>query len=185
MKIYRRVWSLVVLLAGLVAGVAGWVGFGWLPELLTVGSLAVLGAVFALALAPPERRWRTVGRTTGWCVAGGILLLGLPVLVGPWSMLLLVTLAVSAPDLVALALGAVRARRPVGARSRPERYGDQDLRRRWRRTCVEIHEPRRTPEEILRLVEERAVLLDELERRDGEWFADWLARSGWRTTQDS
>ena len=185
MRIYRRVWCLGALLAALAAGVAGCVGFGWLAVVLTAGSLAVLGAVFGLALAPSRRRWRVTPRATSWCAVAGLLVIGLPELLGPWSMLVLLGLAASAPDLVALALGLARSRRPVGERSHPERYAEQDLRRRWRRTWIEIQEAHRTPAEILRLVEERAVLLDELERRDGAWFADWLVRAGWRTPQDS
>jgi hypothetical protein len=61
---------------------------------------------------------------------------------------------------------------------------DRDLARRW---CVTTHAVRSRPasmQALLTLVEERALLLDELERRDPKAFGALLVRAGWREPQE-
>jgi hypothetical protein len=109
-----------------------------------------------------------------------VLVVGLATLIGPWTLVVLLTVGLSYPALVekVLALRTDTAGVHRGADQVPA-TGD-DLEDRWWWTSRELRDPRLTSTARLRLVQERALLLDRLEHRDPERFAVWLDRVGRR-----
>ncbi len=165
----------MVAVAAAVALVAGGADLGWPRMLGAVGAITLLGASSGLTwVEDRERRWRLVRRLAAWFGVSATLLLGLPPVLGAWTLLVVPLLGVLSPE----ALGWVR--RTAAVRQPPER----DLDRRWRWTTQQLAARRADPGAVLALVEERARLLDELERRDPEGFDEMLVRSGWRERQD-
>lgn len=82
------------------------------------------------------------------------------------------------------AFRAWRAWRPVKPTDRPEQLSDRDLVRRWRLSYDELRRHSCPSATVLRLVQERSLLLDEVERRDPAGFERWLERVAAREAQD-
>lgn len=181
MRIYRSVWTTTVVLAAVLALLVGGVRLGWLVVLGTSATLAGLGALAGLAWIEEERRARVTVHTAVWSGAATVLLLGLPSLLGGWALLVLAVLGAGCPPAVAAVLRWRRTRRPVPVVDVRDRPAEPDLERRWRLTSQELRRPGLTPAVALRLVAERQWILDELERRDPEQFAQSLVRAGWRS----
>lgn len=184
MRAYRSIWCTTVLLLAAVAGLAGVRVVGAAATLGTSLAFAGLGALFGFSwIEEPARRPRAMTECALWFGVSGLLVIGLPPVVGSWSLPVLILVGVSCPVLVQLALATYRRAHPVVVADDPARLTDRDLARRWRSSTTEIGGCS-DPDTVARLVEERSGLLDELERRDPERFADWLVRSGWREPQD-
>jgi hypothetical protein len=180
MRAYRAIWGTSMVLATVVA-LFSYERLGLWNVVGASAMLAGLGAMFGLAWAAVEQRWRLIGRCTLWFAVSGLLLVGLPTVIGGWALLALPALGAGAPPLAQRALGLVNDRRPVRATSSPHRLTDADLRRRWRRTSEELHRPGTTAAAALRLVQERELLLDEIERRDPAAFETQLVQAGWHS----
>lgn len=173
MRIHRALWGsvLVVVASASVLGAVGRLG---VPSVAGVAAaFAGIGLLFGLAWGVDGRRGWLAARCGPWFAVGGLLLLGLPTVLGAWALLVLPLLAGSAPPLVRHAVRDLAGRRP-------DRRSGRDLERRWHRTSDELARAGTSPGAALRLVQERALLLDELERRDPEEFAARLVRAGWR-----
>lgn len=177
---YESWWRAVVGLLMVLTVVVTGLGHSWWTVAGTAGVLAVLGAAMGASWAE-EGRWRLAARWGAWSGAAGILLVGLPVVAGGPGAALVVVLAVTCPPLVRDAAGLLpgRARGALG----PDlvRLSTRDLDRRWRRTSEQRRDRRTSVSVALQLVRERERILDEIERRDPEAFAEQLARTGWRS----
>ena len=148
---------------------------------------AAAAFVLMLALGPevvaeddPARRWR-VGRA--WArrgIVAAVVLIGLPHLIGPWSLLVLVAMGTLSPAVVRAAARHSSRRRDATVGDAVRGLSDDALARRWRGSSVAVRSSWRTPAEVLALVLERQRLLDELELRDPEGFTRWLVAAGWR-----
>ena len=181
MRTYRACWILVVfLITGISLVVGGLRDSPWLilAEVMAVGITGLaLGASWE---DDPARRWR-VGRA--WARRGSVtavVLIGLPHLIGAWSLLVLVALGTLSPTVVLAGARHVRGRREAAAGGVAGGLSDDELARRWRSSSIAVRSSWRTPPEVLALVLERQRLLDELELRDPEGFTRWLVAAGWR-----
>lgn len=181
MRWYRNLWltTVVVLAAGSFA-MAG-AALGWTTTIATTAAFILLGAMFGFSwVEDPRRRAPAMGRGAMWFGIVTVLVLGLPAVLGAWSMLLLLTLGAGTPELIEYALRAYRKASPAPVAEHPEGISSRDLARRWRCTSDQLLDRSTSPVQALALVEERARLLDEMERRDPAGFDQWLVRSGWR-----
>lgn len=186
MRIYRSAWRATgVALVG-ISVIWSVATLGWLALAVAAACSAALGVMFSLArVSDPGAQRHAMARSATWCGSAGVLIAGLPGLLGLWSLLVMTLLGGLAPDLLAAGRRAVQAPRPTPPAKEPTRSSDRDLERRWRRTTEELPGRWRAPATVLSLVDGPARLLDELERRDPERFAAWLVRAGWRQPQDS
>ncbi|WP_395695134.1 hypothetical protein [Nocardioides sp.] len=185
MRAYRTGWRALVLVLAVGAGLVGVGDVGWLATVGTSVAFACLGALFGFSwIEEPGHRPRVMAECAVWFGVAGLLIVGLPPVVGAWSLPVLLVIGVSCPPLLQLGLDQWRKAHPVVATDHPVELSDRDLVRRWRQTTEELSDRSVPPATALRLVEERSSLLDELERRDPAKFADWLARSGWREPQE-
>lgn len=175
MRIYGIIWTGVValLVAAAVAGAV--VSTPWWGPVGTAGAASVLGWIYA-ALRTPDSGRRDRLRASLWFVAGGLLLVGLPALVGVWAVLVLAGVVVTAPPLVRGVTHAVRLRRPVRTPEALHELSDRDLEHRWQVSTARIRHPGTSVAVRLELASERAALLDEMERRRPGYVADLLGR---------
>lgn len=173
MRTYRGAWLLAVTALALVALAGALATVGIVVVVVMAVFMSVCGAVFGqIWFDEPSARRRATGRFAVWWGVGGVLITGLPGLVGPWTLPVLVAVGLSSPALLGPGLRLVCARRPA---RRPERLSDRALARRWMRTTDEVRSSSTSPEHVLELVEERERLLDEAERRDPTGFAERIA----------
>lgn len=185
MRAYRSVWRVTVAVLAALALVVGGSGIGWVAVLGTAAGMAVTGAVVSFAwVQDPKLRWRAMADLALWFGVGAVLLLGLPAVLGPWALFVLLAIGGLCPPLLDLTLRELRERRPAQAPGTVERLGEGDLERRWVRTSRELRERRGDTDAVLALVQERERLLDEIERRDPAGFDAVLVRAGWREPQD-
>lgn len=185
MRAYRTGWRTMIAIAAIAALVAGGSSIGWFAILVAVGAIATGGATIAYAwVEEPRLRRRAVGELAMWFGIGAALILGLPVLIGPWWPLVPAVLALSSPRAVDWYLGHRRRSRPLGGSSGAQQLPTRDLEARWLRTTRDLRARSGEPATVLSLVLERELLLDELERRDPLGFHALLVRSGWRERQD-
>ncbi|GAB2449643.1 hypothetical protein GCM10027062_33580 [Nocardioides hungaricus] len=174
----------MVAILATVALVAGGVGIGWPAMLGAVAAISVAVAVTAFSwVEDPQRRWRVVGQAALWSAVGATMLLGLPRLMGPWSLLVLAVLGALCPLLLEWLAGRLPGPRPVRTAVQVQRLPARELERRWHRTGRELREGGDAAAALV-LVQERALLLDEIERRDPQGFEALLVRAGWREPQD-
>ncbi len=185
MRTYRHVWTVVVTVATAAAVVGAVLGDRIGIVVVSTALMAGLGAGFAAAFGEEQRvPWRAVRTMAGGFGLVGLVGAGLPVLIGPWTLLLLAVLLLLHPHLLDLLSRRRRVARPTPAPAFSLDDPDPDPWVRWRASTTRLQRPGLGPEATLRLVQERAALLDELERRDPDRFAAWLVRSGWREPQD-
>ncbi|WP_345527701.1 hypothetical protein [Nocardioides endophyticus] len=185
MRTYRTCWGFTAILVTAVAVVAAVPSVGVGPLLAETVALAILGLTFGVAWSVDGQRWwRPARQGATWFALGGILVIGLPEAIGAWSIPVLVLIGSSAPVVVEQANRYWRARRPVKATDHPEKLSDRDLMRRWRSSYDEMRRQGCPATDVLRLVQERSLLLDEVERRDPAGFEQWLERVAPRETQD-
>ncbi|HEU5036612.1 MAG TPA: hypothetical protein VFT70_06400 [Nocardioides sp.] len=188
MRAYRSVWRATVVVLAALALVVGGSSIGWVAVLGTAAGMAVTGAIVGFAwVEEREQRWRSMGALAVWFGVGAVLMLGLPSLLGPWALFVLLVVGGLCPPLVELLARELRQRRPATSPDTVQRLGTGDLERRWVRTSRQLRELRERRGEVdavLSLVQERERLLDEIERRDPEAFDAVLVRAGWREPQD-
>lgn len=188
MRILRSLWTVVTVVATVLSGVAGWITLGAPSMLASALVLTALGATLGLAWSEGPGKARTVLGVTGWSLVAGVLLVGSPSLIGGWSLLLMIGLAATSPPAVTAMSRGLREWRLREAGSDPTRLSDGDLLRRWRATYDDLNRPDLTPAELLGVVQQRASLLDELERRDPDRLTRLIvhdARVAPRTTWSS
>lgn len=185
MRVYRTVWQVTAACLTVVALAAGGASTGWPSMLAAVAAITVLGAASGLAwVEETEVRWRLVGRLALWFGVGAVLFLGLPAVMGAWTLLVVAGLGGLCPAFLEWAIDRRRPSRPVTTVDRLQQLPARDLERRWLRTTQEMTVHRRDPAAVLALVQERSQLLDEIERRDPVGFDRMLVRTGWRERQD-
>jgi hypothetical protein len=175
---YRVFWNAVVVVLVGVGVVAGAAEIGWAPLAGITVCLAVLGAAFGVAWVEPDGDRRvacSVGARYG--AAGAAVVAGLPAIIGGWTAVVLVAMTVTAPPIVQLMLRGLRGGCATRAVDDPTRLSERELIERWRSSYDEVHQAEATTDEVLRVVAERARLLDELERRDPRGFRSWLAET--------
>ena len=199
MRVYGICWVTAVGALAAVCGVSAAVTSGWVGIVVTgvcsTVLAAMVGVVWAEESDEPVRR--TVLRCGAWGVAGGLLVVGLPSLLGVWSLVALLALVVTAPPLVVRALEVVHDHRVA----RPEATGepaeqmppeapsaepllvdvslltDRELERRWHVTSARMRHPGTTADAAMALAGERVLLLDEIERRNPVHFAAIVDRA--------
>lgn len=199
MRVYRACWTCAVaLLVGAVA-VATVATGDEAALVVTVLASVLLGAMVGVVWGSEQTGRREVVRWAAWAAAAGVLVVFLPPLLGPWSLVVLALVLWTVPALLARLPRAMRAVRhvaesaaertpapePVGAvvpdpEPDPEdlaQLSDRDLERRWHVTSARLRHPGTTPQAGLDLVSERVHLLDEIERRNPEHFAAILDRA--------
>lgn len=185
MRTYRGLWGTVTAVLLTAALAAAGLSIGWYAVLATVAGMSAVGAVTGFALVEdPRGRPRAIAVLAFWCGAGGVFIVGLPPLFGPWSLLVLVAVGGLCPAAVLATTRDRRYRRPVRTIDQLQRLSESDMERRWLRTSQDLRDRRSDTPAVLALVEERSILLDELERRDPQGFAALLVRAGWRDPQD-
>lgn len=182
MRAYRALWGTVLALAAVSALCVGGATLGWLALLGTSALLAVLGAVVGFGWTEGRFDWRTIRTSAGWFGLMGILAMGLPTLLGGWTLLALLGLAATSPQVLEAVSRAHQRRRPALTGEHAERMTERELERRWHRTSAELHRRSLPAAEALRIVQERQLLLDEMERRDPEGFERQLVRAGWHSS---
>jgi hypothetical protein len=184
-RAYRNAWQASVAVLTAVALVAAGSSIGWPALLCAVGAVAVGGATCGFAwVDEPPRRSRAIGYLAVSFAVAGVLVLGLPTLLGSWSVLVLAALLTSSPLVVEWLVGRRRLRHQVRTPEQARSLRERDLELRWLRTSRDVRERGADVVAVLALVQERALLLDELERRDPERLDDLLVRAGWREPQD-
>jgi hypothetical protein len=201
MRAYRVVWLAV---CGVLALVGIAVAFILSPALLLlmVATFAVVAAIVTFAVAgkhskrPRGETSRTVvtSAAVGGAAAGGIV--GLAVMLGAGVLLLLLLLLVGSPyavrtygrwlatvptpstgqlDALARALAYASPEYvPIQPPEEPPLPSDEQLCRAWRASYRSLQE-RPSGTDMMRAVEERQSILDELERRNPRALAAWLA----------
>ena len=175
---YRTLWAVLATLVVAVAAMAGWVSIGWGPVLATTVCVAVLGGAFGVAwVEEPEARRPAAIRGAGYGAGGALIVSGLPAVIGGWAILVLVLLAASAPAVVDALLNELGKRREAQEADDLGRLSDRDLSRLWRTTYDAVSCSSSSAQQRLRVAQQRARLLDELERRDPRRFHAWLAAS--------
>lgn len=203
MRAYAIGWTGVVAILAAGSGAAVFATSGWQIVAVTGACAVVLGVLVGVTWAEETGR-RMVLRCAAWSLIGALLVVGLPVLLGVWSLAVLAAAVVTSPPLVAWASGSLHEWR-VGTRSlppvaepggraaaRPDDppadataepivldvtvLGDRELERRWHVTSVRLRHPGTTPDAAMALVAERVLLLDEIERRNPEHFAAIVGR---------
>jgi hypothetical protein len=181
MRSYRRTWRAVVTLLVTTCLVAGVLGIGWWAMFGSVAAMACLGVAVGIGWTmEPCGRLRPLVLGAGIGAGLGVLVVGLSTLVGPWTLLVLLLVGLSWPAAVEKTLSLLADRRG------PERGADDapgpgdDLEDHWWWTSRQLRDPGLSSAARLRLVQERALLLDQLEHRDPEHFALWLDRVGRR-----
>jgi hypothetical protein len=185
MRWYRACWVAAVWMVVGPSIVLGCLSVGWGLVAAQVVAVGVFGAAFGAAWEEGSgRQWRVARTWAAWSASTAVVLTGLPVVIGSWSLLVLVGLGVLSPPVVGAARQRLQGRgRGAPARS-PAQCGDDELTRRWRATSRGVRSTWLTAEQRVALAAERQDLLDELERRDPAAFQDWLAREGWREAQE-
>lgn len=185
MRTYRVVWGAGVVILTVAAVLAGAATAGWPSLLGVVGAMAVCGAVSGFAwVGDPQRRRAVVVGLGLWCGVGSALVVGTPQLVGLWWPLLVLAVAAVSPVVLTWVAGRVL---PGGRTLTPEQVhamAPRSLEQRWLRTSHAVRDRASGTAAILALVQERELLLDEIERRDPEGFDFLLVRAGWRDPHD-
>ena len=180
-RVYRTAWAVVVWFVVGVSLAAGSISIG--AALMVVSSLvaAAIGVILALTLVDAPGRRVAVARAGAlWGAGSGVVLAGLPEVLGGWTVAVGVPITAGAPSIVTAAARSARRRRMAGSPAPVlERLSDRDLEGRLHDTYDEVRRRGSSTAEVLRIVQERARLLDELERRDPEHFEQWLDRAGW------
>lgn len=186
MRAYRSAWRTVVAVVTIAALLAGGADTGWPILIAAVAVVAVGGATIGYAgVEDRPRRRRAMSQLALWFGIGAVMVLGLPLLIGSWGLLAIVLLAVLCPPSIAWLLDR---RHLVGPPPPLEHdvgtMSVSDLQLRWSRTGQELRVRRADPHAALALVKERALLLDEIERRDPVAFRALLERAGWQARHD-
>jgi hypothetical protein len=186
MRAYRTAWHVTLVVLTALALVAGADEFGWAAILGAAVGLSVMGAVFGYSLVEDRsRRARATVLFAMWFGVGTVLVLGLPVVLGDWSLLVMAAAGALCPPAVGLAVGWVRRRSGDALdQTMLSATATTSLQSRWSRTSQELREHHADAAEVLALVDERSRLLDELEASDPAGFQALLARSGWCEPRD-
>jgi len=200
MVAYKVVWSVVCVGLALV-GVGVTVIVSPAAVAFLFSTFAVVGAIATRLVVPgyearPRRRRTTasvVGALVGGCAAtgfvglglalgAGVFLLGVFVLLGSPAVVRAYTRWLATPGLPsagrldrltrAFAL-TVPEYLPMPREPELHELTDDELCRAWRSSCAALEE-NPSGQELLRAVEQRQALLDELERRDGAGLVTWL-----------
>lgn len=181
MRIYRAGWMVLVeLITGisLVLGCLSESPWLLLTQVVAIGAIGMaFGAVWE---EDPARKWH-VGRSWAlWGIVAAVGLIGLPQLIGAWSLVVLMALGLLSPAVVLAVARHGRGRPEPAAEGALTGLSDDELARRWRSTSIAVRSSWRSPAEVLGVVRERQRLLDEIEGRNPEEFTRWLAAAGWR-----
>ncbi len=201
MRIFRMVWQSMctaLVVTGLMAGLAV------APSAMGSVALAaaVIGCVFAFAvwcvIEPelPSSRAAFVLRGAAFTAVAATATPGLAVVLGGNLLLVALCVVLSSPQLVgryyrwlesaprpsAAQFGAAMTAAdwaspryvPVGVASQLRLLTDEELCQRWRHSCVELPAQSSMIPGI-GTVEERRFLLEEIERRNPDGFAVWIA----------
>ena len=175
---YRTVWSGVTAFVAAVSAVVGSVTVGWAPLAVTAICMAVLGDAFGAAWVDDLPARRPAAIRGAWYGAGGALTVsGLPAAIGGWAMAVLVGLAATAPPVVDAVLNELGKKREELQADDLGRLTERDLARLWRTTYDAVSSSSSSAGQRLRVAQQRARLLDELERRDPRRFRAWLTAS--------
>lgn len=176
MRTYQWAWAVLVLVVSTTAAM-GEVLTGGLARMLAISvAAASLGGIVALVVT--EERpdtWTLTRRTVLWSGLGALVADGL-IVSWHWAGLAVgVLLVIASPPVLRTGLerGWTGSTHRTGGP--PELLATRDLRRRWDWTTAELQRSTTPVARRMVLVEERAALLDELQRRAPAGFDDWVA----------
>ena len=172
------------MILGVAALIGGAASLGWAAMAAVVAAMCVMGATAGLAWVEDQQSWRRIATVAAWFGIGAVLVLGLPPILGPWSLSALAGVPALCPPLVGWMLVHARRSRPVCTERQARSLSGRDLDRRWLQSSEELRRAAGDTRVALTLVEERAMLLDEIERRDPVGFEALLVRAGWRDPDD-
>jgi hypothetical protein len=177
-EIYRFVWGVTAVVVTATALVYDVATGGLLRLALMAPIVAVFGGLlgFSIAEERPDR-WTWTRRAAVWTALAAVAADGLAATAGALGLLAGTVLVLVSP--LAIGLGwrwvfAWSSRRSSGP---PEVMVRRDLLRRWEWTTAEVRRSSTPQARRLALVEERRQLLDELQRRDPAYFAEWVVTS--------
>ena len=100
MRAYTIGWTLAVALLSAGAGAAVLAASGWQTLAVTGACAVVLGVMVGVVWAEEAGR-RMVVRCAAWSLVAALLVVGLPVLLGLWSLAALTALVATAPPFLA------------------------------------------------------------------------------------
>lgn len=175
MTIYRFAWGVSA------AAATGWAAATLLADgkapgvvaiALMVGSCAGLLAFTICEDRPDKWHWTT--QATLWTAGVTFTWGGLVTVSGAVGSLVGLALLATCPSLVANVRALVLRSRLRGSSGPLETLGRRELLRRWEWTTCEVLRSTTTLQRRLALVEQRRLLLDELERRDPSHFDEWV-----------
>jgi hypothetical protein len=175
---YGDRWMLV---AAVTATVGVWVALQTWPALALLGAFACAAMVGGSLAEAVRQRGRTRLRVlldAGLAGIAAIAAAGLLGLFGTWGILGIAFLAVTCPPLWVAALGR-RKRSPTPVPTpqvptEPRLLDDHALCGAWRKSFTMLEHPT-SPARHLWVVQQRQLLLDELERRNPTGLSAWLA----------
>ncbi len=175
MTIYRFAWGVAA------AATTGWatavlVAEGSVLEVLAI-ALMMGGCAGLLAFTVAEDRpdrWHWTTQATLWATGVTLTWGGLASIAGATGSVFALTLVATCPYLVANVRALVLRWRTRGSSDPLETLGKRELLRRWEWTTCEVLRGTTPLERRLALVEQRRLLLDELERRDPAHFDAWV-----------
>lgn len=173
-RVYELGWSAAVLLAVTVGSAATILVNGWTVLLTEAVGMTLTGVLSGACLETRPGGWWSLVRTWGLGTgATTVALVGLSEVVGPASLPVVLAGWATHPLVVRWVIGRLRRDERVGGTV--DALSDDELEHRWRRTGAVVRSSWSTPAEAARLVEVRASILDELERRDPDRVERWLA----------
>jgi hypothetical protein len=174
--VHRFAWTSAMVVVVGAAAVQDAANGDWLRLLVVGPVIASFGALLGWILTDDRPdRWTWTRRGAVWSGVGALAAYALVAAWGGLGLLVGAALLLTMPSLTRWARAQLLARscrRSVGP---PEDLARPELLRRWEWTTAEVQRDGTTPERRLALVEERRRLLDEIERRDPNGFADWVA----------
>lgn len=184
MSVYAGVWNGVVSATVVISLVGGAQQPGWFAMFVCSGLIGLLGGLFHYTWVDDVRLPSSdVARSAVLTGLVALVVVGLPSIVGAWTLVVVAALVLSSPELIGLLGQRIRRKRPLPSTRRLRHYADAELGYRWCASGAQLRHPGTTPERRLALVEERSRLLDELERRDPHKFQDRLAQAGWDVSE--
>lgn len=182
MTVYRDLWIAVCVPVGLLGTM---VALLLSPAALAIVfvTFAIIGAALMLSFVSESADRRPRDRA-GLALRGALLggtaagaLLGHTVLLGPGVLLLVGLVLASSPYCVRAYRRWLSSTRAPAADQQPvdlEELTDEQLCQRWRASCAALQGPS-SAAQVVAAVAERQWILDELERRNPDGFAAWLA----------
>jgi hypothetical protein len=174
-SVYRFAWGLGAALATGWAAASVLAAGTWFGVLAVSLLLASGGGLLAHTFCEDRPdQWRWTVRATLWTWAGAAVCGGLTSAWPRGGALLALVLVLTCPFVLGWARVLMLRAMMRSSNGPLEALGRRQLLRRWQWTTIEVQRSTTPLERRLALVEQRRMMLDELERRDPLHFDDWV-----------